>query len=561
MRPFRSLVFAGVALAGLALGACDSGFGGTPTDNRAPETELSVRSIDLRDDLGDRRLVSTVELAWSGVDPDGVVAAYDVRGYVVDDGLPVPGPEEGWTRTTRRDSTILLPIPEGNRTADVAVEVRAVDNDGGVDPTPARTVFPIINSDPTFRLTAAEAPPDTTWPVLSFAFASADPDGTANLAGIEIALNDTTAWTRLAPDVTFVTLVAEDPSATGTTGARVFIGRGFQNASTTVPGLRLGADNVVYFRAVDAAGATSRTTVFPDPDGDRAFYVRRVTSSILLVNDVRPSVPPPGQPVIRDLRPLALAREALAIHGATAVDVWDLSFTPLSVATPRTSEALPVATDPTLRQTLALWSRIFWVSGAVTNAVTGNNLPLTATVTSTFFERGGRMLVQTPVTRPLSGDAGESNAAIDLLPMTSLVDFGTTVRSLRAPTGTPVRPVQPLPGGATLPPLAAAAFITTALPYEIGPDDVPLYRMSFTATLTDGNQSQVPWTGSEVVASIGADGRVGLFALPLFSGAGSLFGPATPGGPGVADALAAMLSGLDFPTGGRLPARRLASRR
>lgn len=559
MRPFRPFVFA--ALAGLALGVagCDSGFGGSPSDNRVPETELSVRSIDLRDDLGDRRLVSTVDLAWSGVDPDGVVAAYDVRAYVVGGTLPMPGPDEGWARTARRDSTILLPIPEGNRTADVAVEVRAVDNDGSVDPTPARTVFPIINSDPTFRLTAAEAPADTTWPVLSFAFAGADPDGAANLAGVEIALNDTTAWTRLAPDVTFVTLVAEDPSATGTTGARVFVGRGFQNASLTVPGLRLGADNVVYFRAVDAAGGTSRTTVFPDPDADRAFYVRRVTSPILVVNDVRPSVPPPGQPVIRDLRPLALAREALALHGATGYDVWDLSFTPLSVATPRTSEALPVATDPTLRQTLALWSRIFWVSSAVTNAVTGNNLPLAATVTSTFFDRGGKMLVQTPVTRPLAGDSGESNAAIDLLPMTGLVDFGTTVRNLRASSGTPVRPAQTLPNGATLPPLAAAAFITTALPYEIGPDDVPLYRMSFSATLAD--QSQAPWTGSEVVASIGADGRVGLFALPLFSGAGPLFGPATPGGPGVADALAAMLSGLDFPTGGRLPARRLASRR
>lgn len=556
MRPLRPFALATLAALALGLGAgCDSGFGGTPADNQAPETELSVRSVDLREDLGDRRLVSTVVLAWSGVDPDGVIAAFDVRATLVDDGLPLPGPEEGWTRTARRDSTILLPIPEGRRTADVAVEVRAVDNDGGVDPTPARTVFPIVNSDPTFRLTAAEAPPDSTWPVLSFAFAAFDPDGAANLAGVEIALNDTLGgWTRLPPDASFVTLVAEDPAGTGTTGARVFLGRGFQNASQTLPGLRLDAANTVYLRAVDAAGATSRTVTYPDPDGTRALFVRRVTSPVLLVNDLRTGA---GTP---DLRPLDVAREALARHGTTGYDTWDLSGTPLLASAPRTSEALPVTADPTLRRTLALWSRIYWVSNAVTNSSNGNNLPLAATVISTFFDGGGRLLVQTPVTLPLSGDEGQANAAIDILPMSGLVSFAGGVRTLRAPTGTAVTPAGPVPGtGQSLPPLAATGLITTALPYTIGPDDVALYRMPFTAFFTNGTSS--PWTGSEVVASIGSDGRVGLFALPLFSGAGALFGPASAGGPGAADALATMLDGLDFPTGGRLPARRLASRR
>ena len=557
MRPFRLLVVAlAVLVAGLGTG-CDSGFGGTPTANRAPETELSVRSVDLREDLGDRRLVSTVVLAWSGVDPDGVVSAFDVRAYVTDDGLPVPGPEEGWTRTARRDSTILLPIPEGRRTADVAVEVRAVDNDGGVDASPARTVFPIVNSDPTFRLTAAEAPPDTTWPVLSFAFAAGDPDGAANLAGVEIALNATLAgWTRVAPDATFLTLVAEDPSAVGTTGARVFLGRGFQNASQTLPGLRLNATNTVYLRAVDAAGATSRAAVYPDPEGTRTLYVRRVTSPVLLVNDLRTGAG------TTDLRPLDVAQQALALHGTAAYDTWDLSRTPLLASAPRTSEALPVTADPTLRRTLALWSRIYWVSNAVTNSSNGNNLPLAATVMSTFFDAGGRLLVQTPVTLPLSGDEGQANAAIDILPMSGLVSFAGGIRTLRANAGTAVAPAGPVPGtGESLPPLVATGLITTALPYTVGPDDVPLYRMPFTAFFTDSNLPPQPWTGSMVVASIRADGRTGLFALPLFSGAGALFAPATAGGPGPADALATMLDGLDFPTGGRLPARRFASRR
>ena len=555
----RTPLFLLAALGALSLGTlagCDSGFGGEAFGNAAPDTELSVRSVDLREDLGNRRLVSTVVLAWSGVDPDGVVVGFDVRAYSIDAGQPTPGPEEGWTRTTRRDSTILLPIPLGQRTGDVAVEVRAVDNDGALDETPARTVFPIINSNPSFRLTAAEAPPDTTWPVLSFAFAASDPDGAANLAGIEIALNDSTGtFARIPADATFVTLVAEDPSAS-VTGARIFIGRGFQNAEVTLPGLRLDDDNTVYLRAVDAAGATSRLATYPDADGGGVLFVRRVTSPVLLVNDIRSNT------ATSDTRPLGVAREALALHGTLTYDVWDLSRTPLLASSPQTSAALPRTADPTLRQTLALWSRIYWVSNAVTNSTAGNNLPLVATVTDRFFEQGGRLLVQTPITRPLSGDEGEQNPAIDLLPMSGLSSFtqdGTRVLTLRAPTGTAVSPAQPIPStGATLPPLVAAGFLTTTLPYDVGPDDVPLLTMPFTAVLV-GN-TQVPWTGSQVVASIGSNGRTGLFALPLFSGAGPLFAPATPGGPGPAAALAAMLDGLSFPTTTR-PAGRLASRR
>jgi hypothetical protein len=70
--------------------------------------------------------------------------------------------------TTRNDSLILLPIPRGERIADVVFEVRAIDNDGLKDPTPARTVFPIQNAPPMLRLSTFELPPDTTFSVISF---------------------------------------------------------------------------------------------------------------------------------------------------------------------------------------------------------------------------------------------------------------------------------------------------------------------------------------------------------------------------------------------------------
>ena len=537
---------AALFLLALGLAACDAGFDGSASDNRPPETELAVRSNDLREDLDGRRLISTVDVAWSGTDPDGVVTGFDVRSYQVD---AVPAAEAGWARTSRRDSTLRLEIPVGASTADVVVEVRAVDDAGAVDASPARTVFPIVNSSPTLRLVAAEAPPDTTWPVVSFSFAAADVDGEANIAGVEIALNDTTGgFTRLDPDVTFVTLVAADPGASTTT-ATLYTGRGFRNAGVSLPGLVLDGDNVVYFRAVDQAGATSPTLRYPalDDDGQPTadLYVRRVTSDVLLVNDVR---------IGDDQQVLDVARAALAAHGTGAYDEWDLSGTPQSAAAPQFSAEIPSAADPTLRQTLAFWDRIYWVSNAVTNTAEGNNLPRAASVMDLFFDNGGRILVQVPVSLPQGADVGgTANAAIDILPLSDLITFPDGVRALRANEGTAVRPQENVPGtGQALPPLQAARLVTSALPYAVGPDDVPLYRMAF----YENNQPADVWQGPEVLASIRADRRSALFALPLFAGASPLFEPAAAGGDGVVDALALLLDGLDFPTGAGRVARR-----
>ena len=531
--PFSLRALAALLLAA-SLTACDAGFDGAANDNLAPDTELSVRSADLTEDLGDRRLVSTVALAWSGTDPDGVVAAYDVRAFQSGD---APGPDDGWGRTTRRDSTILLPIPFGQETANVVVEVRAIDNDGALDPSPARTVFPIRNSDPSLVLSRAEVPPDTTWPVLSFAFAAQDPDGEANLAAVEIALNDTlAAVAQLPPDATFATLVARDPGA-AETAADVFIGRGFVSSDVALPGLRLDADNVVYVRAVDQAGASSRWTAYPDPDDDAAaLYVRRVTSSVLLVNDYRDTASGPSPLAAPTVQ---LSRNALALHGTAAYDEWDLSGTAQITASPRFSDALPATADPALRQTLALWDRIVWVSNRATNAATGNNLPLAASVMDLFFEQGGRLLVHVPITLPQGADGGAANAAIDVLPLRELVEYPDGTRAFVAQQGDPVVPAAEVPGtGRTLPRLRAARFLYNAvLPYTVGPDDVSLYEIAF--DLDTG----APWTGGSTLASIRSDRRVALFAIP----ANGIVEPDNAEGEGLDVALAVLLDGLDFP--------------
>ena len=539
------IVVLGLLLLLLPLSACDSGITGEAGANQLPETELAVRVTDLRDTIGDGTLTSTVEVNWSGTDPDGYIASYEFRFYD-ESQLALIDPETGWTATTRRDTTVLLPIPPGQDRAAVVFEVRAVDNDGGKDATPARTVYPIRNSPPTFRLIAAEAPPDTTWPVFSFSWLAGDPDGDDDLAAVEIAFNDTLQFTRLPADVDFATFVADDPRATGTTEARVYTGRSFLPTDLRVPGLRLDQENVVYLRSVDRTDTTSTRTRFPAEE-DGSFVVRRVTSDILLVNDYRTAnhriVMPFHRAVLTDY-----------LGGAT-FDEWYLAepFQTGSTLVTAYSSNIPANIDPTLRETLRLWSHIYWVSTNATNRSLGNNLPVTANVIDGFLEDGGRMFVNVATRLPSSPDDNLGNGALSLLPLSGLLSFGAGSDFpeyrpfLDLFVGADLTPAATLPNGTSLPALQAARFIGGTFAYPIDSGTIPLYTAAYTATRTDG--SLVPWPGPATVASFRSDGRVALFALPFvsdLSGAALLEGAdGDPGAP--QQAVQLILEALGFP--------------
>ncbi|MEO0857953.1 MAG: hypothetical protein AAFY55_14000 [Bacteroidota bacterium] len=599
-----ALVFAAL----LALAACDTGFEGDFLGNQPPETELAVRSDDLRGPLafeetftgtpGDSifigsdtlivggdgtvlfrdtlRLTSTVPIAWTGTDPDGFVDGYELRFFALSEPL---GDEEGWRFTERTDSLVLLPIPFGEAQADVALEIRAIDNEGVRDPSPARTVFPIRNSDPTLRLSTSDVPPfqddpdapDTlrTFPLFSFGWTAGDPDGESNLAAIEVSLNDSTAFVQLPADATFITLVAQTKTE-GMTDAEVYLGRGFQRTALTLPGLVVGGENAFYIRAVDDAGATSPLIRYPAPLDDddnadtppllRGFVVQPVTSSLLLVNDYRSArLPTTNDETVMDFH-RAVLRDRLGLAGdAVAWDEWDLSETILRSDAADFSAALPAPVDPTLRQTLALWDRIYWVTNAATNSPIGNNLPPAASVMDLFFTNGGRLFVQTPVTQPLAADPtlNDGNAAINVLPLDALVT-GVTLRVRRDPLN--VRDA--VPGvGRPLPPLEVTSTLTNTVPFEVGGSDVPLYDAPFFAP--GGGSFDGPFT----MAAISQDARVALFGLEVVSTTGIPRLAPPDAGPGddpltyctvedftsatepetLCDAMNLILDGLEFP--------------
>ncbi len=538
--PYRLLPFVLI----LVLAACDAGLDGDPLANQPPTTELSIADSSLVDNLGEgRRLASTVALSWTGTDPDGYVSGFELRIVGPD------GPVSDWSFTTSTDTLLLLPIPRGASTANVGVEVRAVDNENLADPSPASTIYPVRNSPPTASVDAFELPPDTTFDVFSFGFIAGDPEGDGNLARIEIALNDSTNPIALPPDTRYVTLLGpSDPLSNTTVSARVFAGRAFQATGIDAPGLKLDADNVFYVRSVDQTDTTSAWARYPAAGSSDTWYVKGRTSDVLLVNDFRNS----AAPTVIDYH-MDLLKEQVGDQ----VDLWNINlpFTTGSAGNSNRSPLLGPSQEPALLQTFARWKRIYWVGSAATNSPTSNNLPFAAPALNLFFDGGGTMMVHVPVTLPQSADLADNadNPALFLLPIAELVPLPDSLRSLSISSGASITPVNTVPGtNVALPPLEAQQFYISTLPYlGSGGRTVPLYRGDWTYRVRVGRGSG-PWTGNSDVVSMRLNANnqpiVGLWSLPLVneqSGAPLL---ASPSGDPTAmrTAVLAMLESLGF---------------
>jgi hypothetical protein len=535
----RSLCVVALAALFVFIAGCDADISGEATAGQDPDTALAVRDSSLVDNIcgevpaddpcdeEDNLLTSTVFVSWTGTDPDGYIDAFELRFYNADAGVP----EAGWTRTASRDSLILFPLSAPIDR--VAFEVRAIDNEGRVDPTPARTIFPLRNSPPSIDLDGLELPPDTTWPVFSIAWMADDPEGPADVARIEVSLNDTESYVVLPREAEFATFVATDGGTTEATAeAEVFLGRAFQRSGITVPGLRLDAENTLYLRAVDQADEAS------EPDSV-VWYVRQPKSDVLFVNDYRSP---------NDEAVLPFHRDALAGYlGGATFDEWDLSA-PDNVVD--YSEALPSSPEPTLAPTLALWDYIYWVSTSATDQTFGRNFVLAAEFLDTFFDEGGRLFINVPVRLASDPTQNLNNAALSLLPFGDVVEIDRTQYSAALDLfgGAAVTGVNTVPGTErTLPDLEATGFVSGAFPFEVeGTSSVGLYEAEFTVQTTGGQF--VPWPGTSTVASMTEDRRIGLIGLPFVSELGNPRFVGAGGDEGAPrTAVQYMLEGLEFP--------------
>lgn len=132
-----------------------------------PETTVFVQFDPLS---GVHDVNHLVHLYWSGTDPDGDVVGFDFR-FVYPGDLP---DTVTWHHTVQSDSIFAVYTPTGIATP--TFEVRAIDNSGLKDPSPASQTFSFTNQPPTLTLTPRRLT-DTTFASVTLSWTAFDPDG------------------------------------------------------------------------------------------------------------------------------------------------------------------------------------------------------------------------------------------------------------------------------------------------------------------------------------------------------------------------------------------------
>ena len=242
----RSIKYLFFLLTVITIFACKKGYEGTLSLNPNPETFMAINKIERS---GNNRLTTRVDAYWWGTSSNGYVVGFEVS---IDS-------MKTWTYTTRTDSSILLIIQQGNDTADIDVFVRAIDNNGQKDLTPASLAYPVRNSAPTINMTnIAGKKPTISFPAVHFFWTANDADGMQDINGFDVFLNDTnnSAYT-LSNSVLDITIQA-DTSFTG--DCFVYTGIKTNALSLKIKGLKYDSMNYFYIRAFDKAGLRSKFT-------------------------------------------------------------------------------------------------------------------------------------------------------------------------------------------------------------------------------------------------------------------------------------------------------------
>ncbi len=224
--------------------SCDDQLSGNKTANQAPSTYLFIQNID---SLNPTTSVQT--FYWDGRDADGFISGF----FYSFETTPT---QDDWIWTSERKMTFPLQI-SGQDTAYI-FRVKAIDNEGLEDPTPAEQIFPIKNSAPTIEWQINSNIPDSTFTVASFLWSASDLDGDTTIKFFEYAVDDTSQWLQIEGDRRSINLHFEDGITEG--------------------------NHSFYIRAVDVAGSKSQIIRMPE-DPSMYWYVKEPQGRYLLIDD------------------------------------------------------------------------------------------------------------------------------------------------------------------------------------------------------------------------------------------------------------------------------------
>ncbi|WP_091506478.1 hypothetical protein [Flexibacter flexilis] len=342
---------------GLGLFACEKG---SEKANLAPSTTIAIDKINL---AGSSRLVSTVQLNWTGFDQDGYVTGFEIS---KDGG-------QTWATTTKSDSLFRFSFSPNTDTTDIHFLARAIDNDGQKDATPASLIIPIKNTPPTVRVDSSSISlSDTVFSVLTMGWNATDSDGDNTLQSVSIKINDGD-WYNLSPTVKLVSFVPETPMQNGATQSKIYQGYGNTLLSAKIAGLRVGDTNRVYIKAQDAANTES--LVYKS----KAYYVARQKSDLLVIDTHNGTTTPTPEatylPLLSSVYTAGYDRiNMLSNNKANQPKLWNTTFALV----------------------LGLYKKVFWYSDdSKGSVVEPNSMPLeSATATlQNFLNNGGKVFI------------------------------------------------------------------------------------------------------------------------------------------------------------------------
>ncbi|MBC8045686.1 MAG: hypothetical protein H7Y00_02735 [Fimbriimonadaceae bacterium] len=429
--------------------SCKKEFEGTLNANQAPNTFTIIDTI-IR--FGDDRLTSQVTLNWWGNDADGFIVGYE---YTFDE---IISDATIWSYIEIQDSTFILAPAQGEDTANYVFHIRAIDNDGLSDPTPAQLVIPVKNSPPTIVFTPGINNPKKSFPVLKYYWGAGDPDGENNVEYFQLYFNDTTASPYiLDKTVTSVLFHAQDATADN------FICNVFSNASSiaeeeTINGLSANVWNKLYIRAIDQSGAMSTFAI------SDSVFVKQVTSSILLVDGYTAT------------SPINFYVDNLSENGFSVLDTIKI-FEEIAGAYTQQS-----ADNITQGKVFNLFDIIIWFSNDA-----NNSFSLAQKTTNDFFIDNGKMLMSVYISSsfdPLSN-------FLDFTPIASLIDPSDT--TLILDLGAQLNPTD-----VDYPVLQGTSIVGIVKPIALQPGATELYNADLTAK-NNITLEFSPWTGNSTV--------------------------------------------------------------
>lgn len=337
-----------------------------------PDTFISYEAINL---TGQNRLNSSVRLTWYGTDGDGYVEGYELS---LD--------SQNWTYTTTQDSVFLFDIPAGQDSADINFYVRAIDNDGNIDPSPAFLKVPLINTPPDAAFLDDRGPADTAFIAATFFWQASDPDGDNTLQSVELKINDGD-WTEIDRSQNLITFLPDTSAQSGNATAAIYYGNSTAPANVSINGMRINDTNRVYIRSIDIADAVSEV------DTSEVFFFRGKQSGI-------------------DMLWISGHNSTITAEYRSYLQSNNLNYDFLNFGYAQGAN-LPVYFEPTVQLIFNQYKTAFLnlPSTNFRNSVTGDEKPLIdylAPIIQNFTDNGGKYFLTTQLTR--TQDLSESRS-------------------------------------------------------------------------------------------------------------------------------------------------------